>query len=45
MRPSEIDRKRTPRVKQPFALTNREIMADLMYPVPAEAPKRPQGER
>ena len=28
-----------------FALTSREIMADLMYPAPVEAPKARRGRR
>lgn len=48
MRPNEIDKTRkATRVKQPFALTSREIMADLMYPAPVEpaAPQRRRGRR
>ena len=48
MRPNEIDKTRkATRVKQPFALTSREIMADLMYPAPFEpsAPQRRRGRR
>ena len=46
MRPNEIDKMRkATRVKQPFALTSREIMADLMYPAPVEAPRGPQARR
>jgi hypothetical protein len=46
MRPNEIDKTRkATRVKQPFALTSREIMADLMYPAPLEATKPRRGRR
>jgi hypothetical protein len=46
MRLNEIDKtRRATRVKQPFALTSREIMADLMYPAPVETPQRPLGRR
>lgn len=48
MRPNEIDKTRKgTRVKQPFALTSREIMADLMYPAPVGAaePQRRRGRR
>ena len=46
MRLNEINKTRKATgVKQPFTLTSREIMADLMYPAPVEAPKRRQGRR
>ena len=46
MRLTEIDKTRKAnRVKQPFALTSREIMAALMYPAPVEAPKARRGRR
>ncbi|MFN8113245.1 MAG: hypothetical protein U0R51_08590 [Solirubrobacterales bacterium] len=46
MRLNGIDKTRkATRVKQPFALTSREIMADLLYPAPVEAPRGPQDRR
>jgi hypothetical protein len=46
MRLNEIDKTRkATRVKQPFALTSREIMADLMYPAPVDAPRSQPARR
>jgi hypothetical protein len=46
MRLNETDKTRkATRVKQPFALTSREIMADLMYPAPVEASQSQSARR
>jgi len=45
MRPNETGQKTRKIAKQPFALTSREIMADLLYPAPVPAPRRKQGRR
>ncbi len=45
MRLNDTGHKTRKIAKQPFALTSREIMADLLYPAPVPAPRRKQSRR